>query len=363
MTVTIDYAIGLTGLTVTATAYAESNGDAAGVALTFMENTTRKGRYSVTATVGGAGNLVAGLNWIQINIGGTSFDSQFLTIPASGSVVLVPSLYEASSVVQTGDSFARLGSNGSGLTALGDARISNLDATVSSRSTLAAGAMMDLVNTPNPSAITSIQNGLATSAALTGVATNAATAVTQTSSASIASAVWSAIITGSTQAGTILSTLWTFLGTYVASPTASAIAAVILKTPANLISTNVDGTVNIGGPPTITVVAPLSSDGGSLSLTTGDSYTAANGQCFKFNITGASHLIGTVPHLRLSGLSSDFAMAPAVVSATQQIVFSDVLGSSTANLTVGTYPYQIRFMNGADVATVIQGYAIVKAGL
>jgi hypothetical protein len=43
--------------------------------------------------------------------------------------------------VQTGDSFARIGAAGAGLTALGDARIANLDATVASRSTFAGGAV------------------------------------------------------------------------------------------------------------------------------------------------------------------------------------------------------------------------------
>ena len=42
---------------------------------------------------------------------------------------------------QTGDAFARLGAAGAGLTALGDSRIANLDATVSSRSTYAGGAV------------------------------------------------------------------------------------------------------------------------------------------------------------------------------------------------------------------------------
>lgn len=199
----------------------------------------------------------------------------------------------------------------------------------------------------------------------------------------IATAVWSTVITGSVQAGSILTNLWTFLGSYAAAPTASVIAAAILKTPANLIATNSDNSVNaditissgditeiadgvvaqLGGA-TITLVSPLSSDGSQLLLTTGDSYTAANGQSFKFNITGQAALVGTIPHLRLNGVSSDFATAPAIVSGTQQIIFNDVLVTATANLTVGTYPYQIRFEDGlGNVATVIQGYAIVKAGI
>ena len=42
---------------------------------------------------------------------------------------------------QTGDSFANIGTAGAGLPALGDARVANLDAAVSSRSTFAGGAV------------------------------------------------------------------------------------------------------------------------------------------------------------------------------------------------------------------------------
>lgn len=42
-------------------------------------------------------------------------------------------------VAQTGDNFDRIGANGAGLTALGDTRLANLDAAVSSRSTYAGG--------------------------------------------------------------------------------------------------------------------------------------------------------------------------------------------------------------------------------
>jgi len=42
-------------------------------------------------------------------------------------------VFTAASVNQTGDSFARIGATGSGLTAIGDTRLANLDATVSSR--------------------------------------------------------------------------------------------------------------------------------------------------------------------------------------------------------------------------------------
>lgn len=47
----------------------------------------------------------------------------------------------AGHTAQTGDSFARLGLNGAGLTAIGDARLANLDAAVSTRSVYAGGAV------------------------------------------------------------------------------------------------------------------------------------------------------------------------------------------------------------------------------
>lgn len=45
---------------------------------------------------------------------------------------------------QTGDTFARIGAAGAGLTALGDTRLANLDAAVSTRSTLSAAGVWDL---------------------------------------------------------------------------------------------------------------------------------------------------------------------------------------------------------------------------
>jgi hypothetical protein len=59
------------------------------------------------------------------------------TITCGAGVTILASVGTAStSTAQTGDAFARIGSNGAGLTAIGDTRIANLDATVSSRSTL-----------------------------------------------------------------------------------------------------------------------------------------------------------------------------------------------------------------------------------
>jgi hypothetical protein len=60
---------------------------------------------------------------------------------AAGVTVLANVGTAAVSTAQTGDAFARLGAAGAGLTAIGDTRMANLDAAVSSRSTYAGGAV------------------------------------------------------------------------------------------------------------------------------------------------------------------------------------------------------------------------------
>jgi len=55
-------------------------------------------------------------------------------VTAAGAVTVLASVgTAATSTAQTGDSFARIGAAGAGLTALGDARVANLDAAVGSR--------------------------------------------------------------------------------------------------------------------------------------------------------------------------------------------------------------------------------------
>lgn len=64
------------------------------------------------------------------------------TITCSAGVTVLASVGTATTnIAQTGDAYARIGAAGSGLTALGDARIANLDAAVSTRSVYAGGAV------------------------------------------------------------------------------------------------------------------------------------------------------------------------------------------------------------------------------
>lgn len=99
---------------------------------------------------------------------------------------------------QTGDSFARIGSAGAGLTAVGDTRLANLDAAVSTRATptnITAGTLTTVTNLTNlptaptdwltaaavkADAVTKVQNGLATPTNITSATGVTLAAVTHT---------------------------------------------------------------------------------------------------------------------------------------------------------------------------------------
>jgi len=69
----------------------------------------------------------------------TNYDLVAFTFTGTGAVPATVQVFTG--YPQTGDSYARLGAAGAGLTAIGDARLANLDATVSSRSTLDAAGV------------------------------------------------------------------------------------------------------------------------------------------------------------------------------------------------------------------------------
>jgi hypothetical protein len=104
---------------------------------TFTGNLTG----SVASVTGAVGSVTAGVT-VTTNSDKTgysltqAFPTNFssLGISAGGHITLVDTLTTyTGNTPQTGDNFARIGAAGAGLTALGDTRIANLDATVSSR--------------------------------------------------------------------------------------------------------------------------------------------------------------------------------------------------------------------------------------
>lgn len=70
----------------------------------------------------------AGVDWANVGTPGSTVNLSATTTNLVNTVTTY-----TGNTVQTGDNFARIGAAGAGLTALGDTRIANLDATVSSR--------------------------------------------------------------------------------------------------------------------------------------------------------------------------------------------------------------------------------------
>ena len=127
MSVQLDYPLGITGLgSITGTAYLAASGDAAGVGLTFTENTNRLGYYTCVTS-----SLTAGLTWIEIS--SPIVDSLFATIPTSGTIVLQPSNFDANPI---GVSLATPPPTAVQIRTEMDSnstKLANLDTTVSSR--------------------------------------------------------------------------------------------------------------------------------------------------------------------------------------------------------------------------------------
>lgn len=124
---------GITGLTGT-----EMNGDVIGL------NFTLAGAVPIHYTIRTTTKLVSELvdapavatdGSLQVTLkSGTHTGAVIPTVTTVGTLTTY-----TGNTPQTGDSFARIGVAGAGLTALGDTRIANLDAAVSTRSTYAGG--------------------------------------------------------------------------------------------------------------------------------------------------------------------------------------------------------------------------------
>jgi hypothetical protein len=133
-----------------------------------------------------------------------------------------------------------------------------LAATQSNYAPAKAGDKMDLVNAPNATAVTAIQNGLMTSGTYTAPNNSGIAAIVgklpsgPIADETVITGQLTTIGSGITALGSPMQSGNVTVGGYAsgqAPPTASAIAsasaAAILKTPANLIATNSDGSVNI----------------------------------------------------------------------------------------------------------------------
>src|ERR1039458_4967422 len=131
---------------------------------------------SVTAAVSLTGDFTAtmktSLNSSTPTVSGVSLSGDFTS-------TMKTSLGTAMGTAQTGDSYARIGAAGAGLTAIGDTRVANLDAAVSSRlapaGTLATvTTVTNLTNAPTAGDLTATMKASVTTAAPTATAIAAA---------------------------------------------------------------------------------------------------------------------------------------------------------------------------------------------
>lgn len=173
-------------------------------------------------------------------IAGANAATTFATLTSTGAFTI----NGTSDVAQTGDSFSRIGANGASLTALGDARIGNLDAAVSSRSTYAGGAVASVTGNVGGNVVGSV--GSVTGNVGGNVVGSVASVVG--SVASVTSGVNVAQWGGVNVTGMPLPT-----GSYTTPPTTSQIAAAILATPANLLTTDAAGKVTFNNTSLATV--------------------------------------------------------------------------------------------------------------
>ena len=194
---------------------------------------------SATAFITGVNSLAPPTNWNLevIDANGRVDVSKLVgqTVTAAAGVTFPASIGTSTlgGTAQTGDAFARLGAAGAGLTALGDTRIANLDATVSSRgtSTYAGGAISGVTGVTFPSTVPSlvqIQGGLPTDTTIAADVQTGLTAQGYTTGRAVfldtlnglVAAIWNTLTSALTTAGSIGKRLNDFVTTLVyAAPT------------------------------------------------------------------------------------------------------------------------------------------------
>lgn len=116
---------------------------------TYTGNTPQTGDTFARVGAAGAGLTALGDTRIANLDAAVSTRSTYAGADTSGTTTLLTRI-PGTVTAQTGDAYARIGAAGAGLTALGDTRIANLDATISSRTKPAdtQAAVTSLTNAP-----------------------------------------------------------------------------------------------------------------------------------------------------------------------------------------------------------------------
>lgn len=239
---------------------------------------------------------------------------------------------------QTGDSFARLGVAGVGLTNLGDARIANLDATVSSRlapaGTLAAVTLVatttNLTNAPTAGDLTATMKASVTTAAT--AATPTAAAVTGNVGGNVVGSVGSVVGLTAANLDVAVSTR--------TKPADTQAAVTLVGTTTNLTNAPTAGDFTAvmktslnAATPTVTVSGDFSATmKASLNASTPAAITGAVG-----SVTGSvGSVVGLNPALIDVAISTRFAAVSYTAPDNAGINFIAVLTNATLDATISS---------------------------
>lgn len=313
----------------------------------------------------------------------------------------------AQSVNQTGDAYARIGTAGAGLTALGDTRIANLDATVSSRTKPAdTQAAVTLVTTttnltnppPDSSGVTTLLSRIASALTITTgkVDVNDKTGFSLSSAG--VQAIWDAATSALVTAGSIGKRLVDFVTTlvYSTAPTASqnAIAVVDQTLSGHTTNGTVGGALNTAasaGDPWATDIAtggytgseagkyladihaqaalitvdgvtytnpvnPLTDD---ITIVRGDDYKLVDGRQLQWSNSSWSTLSLTTATitLRMKTRYSTTVISVTATASSATVVYAELTTTQTSALATGSpvYNYDLQaVLASGDIVTLAQ---------
>ena len=259
---------------------------------------------------------------------------------------------------QSGDAYARIGANGASLTALGDTRLANLDAAVSTReaagaAAAAVGGLHDFDPTTDEVDVGAVKGVAVTSiddfkADVSGLSTLTVGDLPSEppSAATVADAVWDEALAGHTGVGTAGAQLaaagaagdpWSteLPGDYAAGTAGNILGAQLLAALAAA---------------EVTVTSPVATDG-SLTIYQGDGYLAAKNRQITFAVVDASHYLNlddATCEVQLRLMQATWT--PESVTQTEAgytIVFEPTF-AETAALTALRQQYQLRAVYATD---------------
>lgn len=234
------------------------------------------------------------------------------------------------------------------------------------------GSKMDLVDAPNMTAVSAITSGLATSSGIASVL-SAIGSLTFPSPSTIGLAVWSTVIVGTTQAGSIMSAIASFIAGYVtpATPTDVSDATDLILaaidgdegTNATITGVTDSGAAALREALTELDIAVYSStikipQGYLMRIVQGDDCLLANNRTLGNFAVPDPSLVGTQAYLAISieGMS-DLVTAPIAVTAANQILRFEAAKAVTSGMPKGKGTFVIRFVDDeGNVSTwIVEG--------